>query len=82
MATYIKISLDSTKSLYADTNPIQIETKLNVNGRYLTILNFHPLSPGNLDYVKRRDKQRAAIPAYASKQFNLTIIAGDFNITP
>jgi endonuclease/exonuclease/phosphatase (EEP) superfamily protein YafD len=83
MATLSKIPIDSFTVL----DPLNwaipiIESKLTINGRSLSILNFHPLPPGNRAYIEVRNQQLAYVDSYTKAQADLCIVAGDFNVTP
>lgn len=83
MATLSKLPLDALAVIdpLGWSIPV-IEVKLTLNGRKVSVLNYHPLPPGSGDYVKLRNEQLAYISTYIREQSDLAIVAGDLNVTP
>ena len=83
MATLSKLPLENIEGLHISPDyPWSIQASLTINKREVTILNFHPLPPGDAYNAVLRDKHLQIARQFALDQKDLCIIAGDFNVTP
>ncbi len=83
MATLSRVPVSSMHILAPVSSAIPvIETKLEINGRALSVLNFHPLPPGRPAMADLRNEQLDYLGPYITEQSDLSIVAGDFNVTP
>lgn len=58
-----------------------LRADIAVNGRTVTLLNYHTLPPVSPIGFMTRNQQLAALPAFTRRQKDLVIIAGDLNVT-
>ena len=83
MATLSRVPVSSMHILAPVSSAIPvIETKLKINGRARAVLNFHPLPPGRPAIAELRNEQLDYLGTYITEQTVLSIVAGDFNVTP
>ena len=81
MATLSKLPLNNIEGIHISPDyPWSIQASLTINKRDVTILNFHPLPPGDAYNAVLRDKHLQIAKQFALDQEDLCIIAGDFNV--
>lgn len=59
-----------------------METLFKINGREVSVLNYHTLPPVSREYIEKRNRQLAYIGDYVAQNEDLVIVSGDMNVTP
>ena len=59
-----------------------IHARLNVEGKQLNIIAFHPMAPITSHFAMSRNKDLIELTKYVNTLEGHTIVAGDFNLTP
>ncbi|MFP6583911.1 MAG: endonuclease/exonuclease/phosphatase family protein, partial [Candidatus Hydrogenedentota bacterium] len=59
-----------------------LDAVLEINGREVVFLNYHPMPPFDADHMEMRNRQLAYMGEHARAQNDLVVLAGDMNVTP
>jgi len=82
IGTYSRIPLENAEVFnLADARYPAIRADIQVNGRLVSVLNMHTVPPLTADLFTIRNEQLEAAAMFADAADDLTIVAGDLNIT-